>query len=200
MLLKKFNQILKLKPSVNIDLSKYRYSTLKSLSIYLKDINIINFGNNTTKYLIRLLENDFTQYDINDRLLQIKELEKDGWPKNAVILRYGEKNGTEIFEQRGKLIVYKSSREYYIKKYGKELGGKKYDENRIRLRHNFQNKQVTSNVSKELFKLLQLNVADNCTFSDPLNSQKEFFIVADNRLYFYDFVYKNKFIEFNGDF
>ena len=375
------------KKNIHVNLNKHEYFTIESLSLYLENKSTINFAYPDTRNIIRLLENDFSSYDMSDRLNQIKKLGKNGSTKRAVLLRYGKKEGEKIYKKRCEEFAFKSSKEYYIEKYGEEegikklklkcpnnvetlkekypeewekkldnylnkykkansidryiekygkeegikryknvqkskgstlekyekkygkeegikkyeerkkkqsyrmskqyyidtygyelgliifkqytitectkkkfgkikyelyiqnkkdiqskpirqqfiekygekngekkyesyikkqqyahtlnyfiekygveLGEQKYNDTKIRLLHNFQNKRSTSNISKELFKELQKIINDTCFFSDAETKNKEFFIADKDRLYFYDFTFKNKIIEFNGDF
>lgn len=60
-----------------------------------------------------------------------------------------------------------------------------------------RNKLYYSEISQDLFKLLDCKLADNCSFFSTKN--KELYLKSEKRKCYFDFTYKNKIIEFNGD-
>lgn len=86
--------------------------------------------------------------------------------------------------------------ENMIRKWGVIDGAEKYNDWKMAVRGHFQ--KSISAVSQELFFNI-LNLIDDKENVRFGKHNKEFFIFDNNRLYFYDFKYKNKIIEFNGD-
>jgi hypothetical protein len=128
---------------------------------------------------------------------KIKINKSKGQGLENLIIKYGEKEGIkkyyEINIKRGITL------ENQIKKWGKEEGIKKYNkwyENRIKT---LLNSPFYSRISQELFyKLLnQIEDKKSVKFASH-NGEKRLRI--DGKSYIYDFCYKNKIIEFNGDF
>jgi hypothetical protein len=86
--------------------------------------------------------------------------------------------------------------ENMIRKWGTIDGTEKYNDWKMAIRGYFQ--KSISSVSQELFFNILNFIKDkeNTKFG---RYNKEFYIYANNRMYYYDFKYKNKIIEFNGD-
>lgn len=86
-----------------------------------------------------------------------------------------------------------ASLNFYINKYGEELGEKKYLDNCIRMCNIGQASTLSGGISKisvELFKKLEIEYIPEFKLKNPNRK----------RIYSYDFKYKNKIIEFNGDY
>jgi hypothetical protein len=70
----------------------------------------------------------YKEEDISDRLIKIKELKRDSTSLKSFLTRYGEKKGTELYEERIKNLSFKSTLDFFIEKYGKIEGTEKYKE------------------------------------------------------------------------
>lgn len=115
---------------------------------------------------------------------------------------YGENWKSEYEKDRKKISEMRVNSEgWFIKTYGNKLGLKKRieylisQENRIsKLKNN-----GVSKISQELFWKIykRLDTVNDCYFSE-LN--KEVLLRNDDNIYFPDFVYKNKIIEYDGKY
>ena len=123
--LRKFEKFLKWK-HIDVNLRQHKTTTLKSLSIFLKDITNINTHTPLFKNLINLLKYDIGVYDITKRLNLISELKNDGLSNKSLLLRYGEEEGNRRIIIRKESFSYKSSKQYYIDKYGEEEAIKRH--------------------------------------------------------------------------
>lgn len=120
---------------------------------------------------------------------------------NSFIERYGEIKGIERFESFIKVIKYKSSLEYYIEKYGEENGKIKYEELLLKKIFHYPG---YSKISQKLFwgiyDEISSEIKDNIYFAE-LNKEFILFIHQPwGKLISLDFKYKNKIIEFDGDY
>lgn len=120
--------------------------------------------------------------------------------KSWFIKKYGNEWLKYYNEDRERIkSIQVNSESWFTTKYGltkgKELR-KKYIEDRIENIINLSNNRV-SNISQELFWSIynQLPSKINCYFHE-LN--KEIFIKKDDTIYFPDFIYNNKIIEYDG--
>lgn len=116
---------------------------------------------------------------------------------------YTEEESKEKIKERQKTFTL----EKCIIKYGKEEGTKIYHKRQIKwqksmkkkiLKNNFKNDY--SKIEKELIDNIllksKININDQCSYIN-----KQFLIYNENKQYYtFDFKYKNKIIEFNGDF
>ena len=148
---------------------------------------------------------------------------------NGMILKYGEKLGTEKFDIYRKKQAYTNTLPYFKEKYGEKLGKEKYTtickhkaitlENMQRVHGNdigtekyksflkksaeakIRNNIGYSNISIELFDAIRNNLPSDivCRYA---TFGEEFYILHDNKLKLYDFVIEdlNICIEFNGDY
>lgn len=126
--------------------------------------------------------------------------------------KYGENEGKLIFNKRQlkwqKTLNDKSPEEKIrinklkgitlenmIRKWGEIDGPEKYNDWKCAIRGGVSN---ISKISQELFYELLKNIDDkeNVKFG---KHNKEFYIIINNKIFYYDFKYKNKIIEFNGD-
>lgn len=127
----------------------------------------------------------------------LKSMDKTS--KTAFINRYGEKKGIERYTQHLKKLSYCQSLEFYIDKYGDKIGQKRWEEIKIKQTQNFNTGY--SKISQELFWSLyeQLDDKDRVYFAE-LNEEYKFYHTGDFKLLSVDFKYKNKIIEFYGDY
>lgn len=119
------------------------------------------------------------------------------------IKRHGEVKGKEIWDSYRKQQRYTCSKEYFIKKWGKEEGAKRYENARIAFAKGGQssNGYTVSKVSQELFFELNKQIKGDEVYFDKLNN--EISVVTNfGSCYFLDFYDKTKniVIEFNGDY
>lgn len=114
-----FSQIL-IDHDIIVDLNNHSTITLNSLSEFLHDKRTINFARPQIKNLIRLIQYDFSEYNIIERLNLLKEISKDSTSLKSHILRFGEEEGKIRYDERIKNLTYKSSKSSYVEKYGEE--------------------------------------------------------------------------------
>ncbi len=141
---------------------------------------------------------------------------------NNMIKRYGEEEGLKRWNEYCKKQSYVGvSKEYFIEKYGEEKGIKKYKE--VCKSHcltlvNFQSKwgkdlgikkfndcysnlnNGYSKISQELFNSITPIENKGETFYATNNKEKYFHHIPTNTYGFIDYCYKNKVIEFYGDY
>lgn len=115
--------------------------------------------------------------------------------------KYGKDWKIEYKKDRDKIKDIKvNSEKWFAQKYGDNAVSmrNKYISSQIERIINIKTKRV-SKISQELFWTIYNNLEqkDNCFFSE-LN--KEIFINANGQIYFPDFVYKNKIIEYDGKY
>jgi hypothetical protein len=182
------------------------------------NINVIKFQSEQSKKVKNRKSNLTLSYWINKGFSkeQAKEKLKERQAVNKkenFIKRYGEEEGTDRWRARQiqwqKTIRDKSPEELkrinklkgitlenMIRKWGLIDGTEKYADWKMAIRGHFQ--KSISNISQQLFFdiLALINDKENVKFG---KHNKEFHIFANNRIYYYDFTYKNKIIEFNGD-
>ena len=122
--------------------------------------------------------------------------------KEKMIEKYGNKLGQEKYKNYIAKQKYAHTLNYFFEKYGKNLGLIKYNFSKQRLINNIQNtKKNKSLISLELFVLISKKIKDDKHIYYHHHNKEKFLIdTQTKKLYFYDFVYKNKIIEFNGDF
>ncbi|MCK9446228.1 hypothetical protein M0Q50_04985 [bacterium] len=129
--------------------------------------------------------------------------------KEKYINAYGEEEGNIRYNHYIKKQKYAHTIEYYIDKYGEENAELEYMKYRKKLIQNLINKHNLSNISKELFLILQNRIKEECKFIrnnkedyEFIENNKEFFIydIKLRKLSFYDFFYNNRIIEFHGNF
>ena len=118
--------------------------------------------------------------------------------------KYGEKWEDFYNQDRLKIKNKKvNSFEWFKDKYGKDEGTIKYLKDSNKRVENIINLSINSysKISQELFWLIYNDLSDNekinCFFKE-LN--KEVFIHNDNKFYIPDFVYKDKIIEYDGQY
>jgi hypothetical protein len=103
---------------IEINFNKHNQITLNSLEIYLnKKYHLYDYD---IKKIIDLLLYDFSQYDIKERLDQIKNLKKDSNSKKSFIIRYGNVEGLKRYNNRLIQQKYTSSKEYLVKTFGEK--------------------------------------------------------------------------------
>lgn len=167
---------------------------------------------------VKIHRNDASlDYYINKGFSKLEAAEKikerqATFSKKICIEKYGPKMGLEKWEERQKkwqLSLKKKSPEEkerinrlkgitlenMIRKWGIIDGPEKYNDWKSTL--GGRGKSI-SRISQNLFFKILENISDknNVKFG---KHNKEFFIKTKNQIYFYDFKYKNKIIEFNGD-
>lgn len=127
----------------------------------------------------------------NNDMIEINK--KKGLTKQKFIEKYGE----EKYEIYRKLKGYSSSKEGYIKKYGIEKYIERINNLKILLRNNGFNKH--SKISIELFLSIEKEIGEECFYGE---NEKIIQFYNDEKYFcFYvDFMYKNKIIEFYGDY
>lgn len=114
--------------------------------------------------------------------------------------KYGEKEGKIKYKQWCKSQDH-GSLNFFIKKYGEENGRKKYLD--VNLKKNLNRSDgYFSKVSQILFKEILNNLSDkqDCYFATHLGELKLYYTENGKKnRYCYDFLYKDKIIEYNGD-
>lgn len=146
---------------------------------FLKSSSLIGY---IEKYGLEEGKKNWKKYCENRKTLTIEKF------KNL----YGE-DGTEKLDKIKKGISFSNTLNGFIKRYGKENGEKKYKSYITKLQK-VSFKRSYSYISQKLFDLLDIDDSKYYT------NGEELCISYENGVYFYDFVYKNKIIEFNGDF
>ena len=113
------------------------------------------------------------------------------------INKYGEKEGRKKYNDCKK-SQYHSSKELMVKKYGTHEGLKKYKE--IGLKRSFHSDSYHSKISQRLFEDIKNILGDNdCKYSEN-GCELRLFDNKENKPYYFDFSYKDKIIEYNGDY
>lgn len=118
----------------------------------------------------------------------------------SFIDRYGDENGKHRYTIFTDKLSESNSEIYNIKKYGDELGKKRYRD--IIISRTKASPHRYSKISQELFWNIYDKVKnnENCYFGE-LNSEYIFFVWEEwASIISVDFKYKNKIIEFDGDF
>lgn len=186
-----------------------REESIKKVSLFQQEQSkkVKNRVSNTTiEYWVH---KGFSEEEAREK---IKERQAVG-RLDKFIERYGEIEGKKRWEQRQlkwqKTLNNKSieererinklkgiTLENMIRKWGIIDGTEKYNDWKTAVRGHFQ--KSISDISQELFfKILDfIEDKENVKFG---KHNKEFYVFANNRIYYYDFTYKNKIIEFNGD-
>jgi len=177
---------------------KYRMSKQYYIDVYGTKIGEQLSKENSLFYKLKLKHGDewFNSF-IKEKANRAKH-NKIG-TKDFYINKYGQEKGNAYWETYITKQKYAHTLDYFIIKYGETLAKIKFQEHRNRLINNFINSSNgTSKISQLLFYKIKnsLDLID-CKFH---NFNKEFYISSNEALYFYDFMYKNKIIEFNGDF
>lgn len=116
------------------------------------------------------------------------------------ILRYGEKLGKEKYNLWCKSQDH-GSITFFIKKYGKDKGTKKYIDACLKKNLN-RPKSYFSKISQKLFKQIKSTLKDSTDMLFATNGSELRLYYTENNMpnrYCYDFAYKNKIIEYNGD-
>ena len=118
--------------------------------------------------------------------------------KKFYIDKYGEEEGEKKYSLWKKSQDH-SSKEFMVKKYGIEEGLKKYKE--AGLKKAIHSDTYHSKISQLLFEDIKKIINDdaNIKFSDN-GGELRLYDKKENKPYYYDFSYKNKIIEYNGDF
>lgn len=207
--------------SVNRKLMSSNLSLYKSILFYSEPLNILNkvsnkfparvlfiknFKGNLENLICKNCNKDYCKYNIQRQDFNsfCKECYYNVAPKYPqkkwFILKYG-KNWEKFYEKdRIKISSFKvNSKEWFINKYGIDESKKmreKYIFNMVERIKNLKTKRF-SKISQELFWSIydKLSIKDNCYFKE-LNS--EFFLRKNEFIFFPDFVYKNKIIEYDG--
>jgi hypothetical protein len=122
---------------------------------------------------------------------------------SSFIERYGKKNGKIRYANFIEKSKFGQSREYYIQKYGDDIGDKKYKELIIAKTSCFIN-TCFSKISQDLFWEIFTRIDDkkklNCYFYE-LNREYSFFVWKNNMtIISVDFKLDDKIIEFDGDY
>lgn len=114
----------------------------------------------------------------------------------SMIERWGDELGKLKYDKW--LKETRQSKENFIKRWGEEKGIKLWETHILKIYNNNCLSGSISKISLELFDKINSYIGTNeyCFYGN-----KEWFISKkDNIIYFYDFRYKNKIIEFNGDY
>lgn len=160
--------------------------------------------------------------------------EKYGWTKEQfdqynssrsqtlkkMITRYGEVEGTKKWQDYCERQAYTNTKEYFIEKYGKELGYQKYleiNKSKSVSNPNILSKKLgitineavdiivsrqknlfSSNLEKEFINLIENNFGklEHSSISKPFGKWSDYL----NTYVVYDIKHKNCIIEFNGDY
>ena len=118
--------------------------------------------------------------------------------KEFYIEKYGKEEGEKKYFLWKKSQDH-SSKEFMIRKYGVKEGLKKYKE--IGLKKVIRYDAYHSKISQTLFEDIRKIIKDdsNIKFSNN-GGELRLYNKNENKPYYYDFSYKNKIIEYNGDF
>lgn len=113
--------------------------------------------------------------------------------------KYGREEGEKKYSLWKKSQDH-SSKEFMVKKYGIENGLKKYKE--IGFKRAFHSDAYHSRISQILFEDIKKIINDNDSeFKFSTNGgELRLYDKNENKPYYYDFSYKNKIIEYNGDY
>ena len=114
--------------------------------------------------------------------------------------KYGEEEGVKKYSLWKKSQDH-SSKEFFIKKYGIEEGLKKYKE--VGSKRAFHSDAYHSKISQELFDTIKniINETTDVEIKYANNGgELKLYDQSKNKPYYYDFSYKNKIIEYNGDY
>lgn len=115
---------------------------------------------------------------------------------NFYVEKYGEEEGKKKYDEWKKSQDH-SSKEFMIKKYGIKEGLKKYRE--VGLKRSFHSDSYHSKISQQLFDTIKSIIGEECKYST--NGQElRLFDEEENKPYYFDFCYKDKIIEYNGDY
>lgn len=119
--------------------------------------------------------------------------------RKAFVNRYGEKKGNHRYNEMISRLSYTNSEEYYIERYGDILGKQKWQELNYK-RANTNNKKYSS-ISQDLFWELYDNIEDkDHVYFAELNDEYSFYYIGNFKKLSVDFKYKNKIVEFYGDY
>lgn len=183
-----------------ISKASYKLSKQYYIDLYGEELGAEMCKNNSLYYKLKV---KYGEEKFKEFLLKkyAKAKENGVGTKQFYIKKYGEEKGNLKWNS----IIHKLKRchtlPYFIEKYGNELGLQKYNLLRKRLLCNFLHLENNkSKISLELFFILKDKLGnDNCKFKH--NNNELFIHNKDlNKIFYYDFTYKNKIIEFNGDF
>jgi len=182
---------------------------------------VSNFQSIQSKKVHNRISNTNIEYWVNkgysDEEAKIKIKERQStFSLEKCIKNYGKIEGTKKFKERQikwqNTLNSKSFEEKkrinklkgitlknMIKKWGEVEGTRRYYQWLDKTHYNIKNNILFySKVSQELFNILLDNIEDKEKVKFA-TYKKEKIITGDDFIYFYDFCYKNKIIEFNGD-
>jgi hypothetical protein len=141
------------------------------------------------------LSNYIKKYGEQEGLDKYKEkCKKSAITLENLTIKYGKEEGEKRYEQWKKTVAI--TLEKMISMYGEELGRQKYF-NWYFSSIGKYNKKSISNISKQFFEELieKLNLEKTEIIYEYKLYDKNI-----NKVYFYDFYFRNKIIEFNGDY
>lgn len=118
--------------------------------------------------------------------------------KEYYVDKYGEEEGEKRYYLWKKSQDH-SSKEFMIKKYGIKEGLKRYK--KVGLKRAIHFDSYHSKISQILFEDIKKIIKDdsNIKFSNN-GGELRLYNKGENKPYYYDFSYKNKIIEYNGDY
>lgn len=113
------------------------------------------------------------------------------------IEKYGKEEGEKKYEEWKKSQDH-SSISFMVKKYGIDEGLKKYKE--VSFKRSFHSDSYHSKISQSLFENIKNIINDDTCKYSTNGGELRLYDEKENKPYYYDFSYKNKIIEYNGDF
>jgi len=123
---------------------------------------------------------------------------------NELISRHGEIEGKRIYEHYRLLNIYQHTEQFYVDKYGNDIGKQKYIDRLKKVHLSAIGKASMESLVYfiPLYKELRKNgiLRDDIYFG--VNGSYEYFILDDdNKIYFYDFTIRSKkiIIEYHGE-
>lgn len=121
--------------------------------------------------------------------------------KESCIKKYGEKVGKEVFGHYCDVQSINGVKlEYFIEKYGKEEGTKKYEEVVYLKTKPCGNRKFYSDISQKLFKMIDDKLGNFAKDSRWEEKNEEKSIIYEGQVMKPDYLLGDKIIEFNGDF
>jgi very-short-patch-repair endonuclease len=162
-----------------------KYGEDEGVILYNEKIMKLHFGSSKEGFI--------KKYGVIDGPKKMKQA-KDHKSLQSFKRKYGEKEGAEKYEKHIELCRFRNTKDFYISKYGIELGERKYLH---WCTHSAIGVSGFSKISQQLFELIDSNTEN--TYYAIKN--KEFHKQHKKRSFFYDYVNvdRKKVIEFNGD-
>jgi hypothetical protein len=195
---------------------KKEYWMERGYSLEESENKIVEYQkDNSKKFIQKMINNPDMYKDIRDNqigfyikkgysLEESKNLLKyrqDTKSLNFFIKKYGEDDGIIKYNRNIIEMGYKSSRQYYIDKYGYNIGNKKYTD--ILIKRIVPMSKASKESVKFFTKIYNFLIEKGILKKDiywGVNDSNEWFINKNKNLFFYDFTIKSLkiIIEYNG--